>query len=101
MNYYKDFEYIKYILNLDFDSGFNLYISCLQEINNNYEKEYENKLYKLWLVNIQQGLKEDFSSFYKKAKIKAKQTSLSDDVKQSEEDRIISEIENKQIERVI
>lgn len=95
MNYYKDYNYIIYILNLPFKSGFKLYLKCIANIKNDIKKENENKIFSLWLVHIQHGYKESFKSFYEMQTKIAENKSLGYNFRESEEKRILKDLEGK------
>lgn len=95
MRYYKDFNYVNYILNLPFKSGFKLYLKCVDHIKDEQEKELKDHIRQVWLIEIQNGYTGDFESYYKsKLKISENQ-SLGKDFRESEETRILKDIENK------
>lgn len=94
--YYKDMNYIDYILNLSFKDGFKLYLKGIERIRELDEKEAKNHLRQLWLVEIQHGLKDTFEEYCKKNLLKKQDEKCSNkEYKDKENDRIIREIENK------
>ena len=95
MSYYKDFNYVNYILNLTFYHGFKLYLKGINTIKQNQEKEIKNNVMKVWLVEIQNGYKGDFETYYKSKVSLSENKILEKSFKESEEKRIISEIEGR------
>jgi len=95
MKYYKDYNYITYIMNLPFKSGFTLYLKCIDNITDDLEKESKDRLWSLWLVEIQNGCKQTFEDYYKQRKEKSMTTMMTKDEKEVEEQRIIKETEER------
>lgn len=96
MKFYKDFNYVNYIMNLPFKCGFKLYLKCLDNLKDEDEKDLKNKMWNYWLIKIQNGYSNDFDSFYKSHIKKAESQNLDRNSKKSEEKRIIEDIEKKQ-----
>ena len=95
MKYYKDFDYVTFILDLPFKRGFKLYLKGIENIKEDNEKEIKDHVRQIWLIEIQNGYQGDFESYYKsKIKISENQ-SLGKSFRDSEEDRILKEIEGK------
>lgn len=86
-----DFKYSQYVLNLPFKSGFKLYMKCINNMNEEIEKEEKDKLWELWLIEIQHGCKLNFEDYYKSSKIKYTDRSLDISTRETEEQRIMRE----------
>lgn len=95
MRYYKDFSYVKFILDLPFKRGFKLYLKCLDHIKEDQEEILKERIFKIWLVEIQNGYKGDFENYYKNKIKKAEDSNLSFEEKISEEKRIHAKIKMK------
>lgn len=95
IRYYKDFNYAKYIMSLSFKDGFKLYLKCIDLIQEQKEKEIRDNERQLWLVEIQNGCKENFEDYYKSKVRRSENNSLGKDLRDSEEKRIIEDIETK------
>jgi hypothetical protein len=83
---FNSFDYLKYILNNDFDMGYDLYKKCVSHIN----KELEDKIWDLYLIEIQNGYKNSFDDYLKSYKSRQVSNDMSKNEKTMEEDRIIS-----------
>lgn len=95
IRYYKDFDYVKYIMDLSFKDGFKLYLKCVNLMKEDQEKEVKDHVRQVWLIEIQNGYKGDFESYYKsKVKVSENKT-LGKDFRDSEEERILKELEGK------
>ena len=95
IRYYKDFDYVNYIMNLSFRDGFKLYLKCIELMKEDQEKEIKDHVRQVWLIEIQHGYKGDFESYYK-SKVKISENrALGKQFRDSEEERIINEIEDK------
>lgn len=88
MRYYKDYNYVQYILNLPFEDGFKLYLKCIENIN-------RDEIKKVWLIEIQNGYKGDFESYYQENLLKNENKILGRNFRENESKRIIEEISNK------
>lgn len=96
MDYYKDFNYLQYMLNLSFDDGFNLYLKCLLNIKQSHENKIEDRYFKIWLLLLEKGqAKYDFKEFLENAKKETEIQELGYDFRNTEEQRIIDKIVNK------
>jgi hypothetical protein len=96
IRYYKSFEYVNYILNLSFKDGFKLYLKCINLMKEDLEKELKDNVRQVWLIEIQNGYKGDFESYYK-SKIKVSENkTFGKDFRHSEETRIIKDINSKE-----
>jgi hypothetical protein len=94
MSLYNDFAYVNYILDLPFDQGYKLYKRCLDTIKEENTEKCKDRIFKLWLVDIRNGYKGDFESYYKKQVVNTETYNMSISEKDSEETRIIKKIEN-------
>lgn len=95
VKYYKDFSYVEYILNLPFKSGFKLFLKCIKNINEDMEKEAKNRIFKLWLVDIQHGYKGKFEDYYKMQTKRSENKILGYNYREKEEERILKDLESK------
>jgi len=94
MRHYKDFNYTNYILDLPFDRAFILWQKCINEINDEMEEKSKDRMFQLWLIEIQKGNKEDFETYYKRHRKIAETNIMDHDEKEEEETRIINKITN-------
>lgn len=95
IDYYKDFNYVEYILNLPFESGFKLYLKCIDRIKFQTEEKQKDKIWDMFLIEIQGGYEGNFEDYYK-SKIKVSENkTLGKKFRDSEEERIIKDIESK------
>lgn len=97
MGYYKDMNYVNYIMNLSFKDGFKLYLKCVEMIEARNDEKVKDRIYNLWLVEIQNGYGGTFEEYYKSLQHKNIDRNLNKDIRDSEEKRIIDEITNKNI----
>lgn len=86
-----DFKYSQYVLNLPFERGFKLYLKCIDNIEKELEKELKDRLWSLWLIEIQHGCKQTFEDYYKIKQANSIDKSLTKDARKEEEARIIRE----------
>lgn len=95
IRYYKNFDYVKYIMNLSFKDGFKLYLKCINLMKEDQEKEVKDNVRQVWLIEIQNGYKGNFEDYYN-SKVKISENkSLGKDLRNTEEDRILKDIESK------
>jgi hypothetical protein len=85
MAYYKDFNYVNYILNLDFSDGYSLFIKFVKE---KADREHKERLWDMFLLEVKNGYKENFDTYLKRNKNKSETLSMSKTEKKSEEQRI-------------
>jgi hypothetical protein len=95
MMYYKDFNYVEYIMNLSFKDGFKLYLKCMKNINKEQEEIIKERVFKVWLIDIQNGYKGDFEKYYQDKVRKVEESNLTRKEKISEEQRIKKKVELK------
>jgi hypothetical protein len=104
---YKDFNYVNYILDLEFKQAFKLFQSCLNSKKEQLEKEVENKYWDLYLLEVENGYKGSFNEYYKSKKKTNEVDNMSSEEKDSEEKRILekysskNKVKNKVVEKVI
>lgn len=89
MDYYKDFKYVDYVVNCDFTQGYKLYKDCLTRIKEQNEKDYKNKIYQLYLIEVQNGLKIDFETYYKDIVKKSETKQMNSKQLNDENDKLI------------
>lgn len=90
MEEYKDFNYVNYILDLPFDRGFVLFKKCIDKKNFDLEEKNKNQLFKIWLIEIQNGYKESFDTYLITVKSKSNQLTMNDNEKKEKEQMIIN-----------
>lgn len=95
MGYYKDYSYVKFILDLPFERGFKLYLKCLNHIKEDKEEILKERIFKIWLIEIQNGYKGDFEKYYQDKIKKAETSNLTFEEKILEEKRIHTKIKIK------
>lgn len=96
MNFYKDFDYVNYILNSKFDIGYKLFYQMkIREINILEEKQ--NNRY--WQLFIKSKTELSFSEFVNQIKKEAETKNMSDEDKDNEEQRIIEKFENPDLSK--
>ena len=83
-------------MNLPFERGFKLYLKCIDNIKQNLEEKFKDKIRQIWLVEIQHGYKSDFETYYKSKVAVSESRSLGKDMRDSEEKRIINDVTNKE-----
>lgn len=98
VNHYKNLEYVDFVLNSDFEEGWDLYIQCIKRINDLEEEKTKSLLWGLWLVDIQNGCKDDFDTFYK-ARVKINSNEELGNKKELENE-LIGKYKNMDIKRV-
>jgi len=92
MYFYKDFNYINYIMDLDFKDGYSLYIKCVKRIEDEAEKDDRDKHFQMFLLEVENGHTGNFHDYYK-SKQKVKESyNMSYDAKVDEEQRILNEV---------
>lgn len=98
MERYKDFSYVQYILNLEFKQGFILYMECLEANKNINIEKSKDRVFQLWLIEIQNGYEGTFDEYYK-----AKERASFDKPKNADEEekRILDKIKNRKNKKVI
>jgi len=96
MYIYNDFHYVTFIIENDFETFATYYFKCLDRIKRNKEDDDKNKVFKIWLLQVQNGNKESFDDFYEKAKVKSETNNMSEKEKTKEEEEIIKRIEKYQ-----
>jgi hypothetical protein len=77
---YHDYNYVKFILDSDFKTGYSLYNRCIDRLN-------EVPLWDLYLLDIQRGYDKCFD-IYKDEKLNS-DSNLSKEAKKSENERIL------------
>ncbi|OGS41374.1 MAG: hypothetical protein A3K77_06365 [Euryarchaeota archaeon RBG_13_31_8] len=86
MSHYKDFEYVKYILNLPYIEGLEIYNKCIGRFN-------DKTLFELFKCEIIRGTFEGSFDDYKKLQTSSVQVSqMTYKEKEKEEKRIIEKI---------
>lgn len=90
MGYYKDFNYVQFILSMDFESGFKLYRKGLESIK-------DKKYWDLYLVNVSNGYEYNFEQYKKDIQNK----NLSDEDSYKKEDEIVNKINKIDNERFV
>ena len=92
MYVYKDFNYVNYIIGSTFENWYKLFIKCRDRIID----EHNNKLFQLYLVDIQHGYKGTFNDYMKEQENKSKfNNNFSLEFAISEEERIINNGKDK------
>lgn len=82
MAQYHDFEYVKYILNLPYLEGLELYNKCIGRFN-------DRRLWELFLVEITRGFEGSFDDYKKMVECKNIENNMTNEEKDQEEKRII------------
>jgi len=95
MNYYRDFSYVEYILDLPFDRGYKLFKKFQEDFKNSITEKSKDRIFKIWLIDLQNGYKGDFETYFKNQQENTNINNMSKKEKQNEESRIIKEIEEK------
>lgn len=97
INQYKDFNYVRYILSLEFYEGLKLYNKAL-------ERENDNRLWDLYLIERQLGYQNNFINYKKEVSPVNQSNSLTYNDKEKEEKRIFQKfdnLDNSKMKRVI
>ena len=89
---YKDFRYIEYVMGLSFFDGYTLYKKCKDRFENSFENDQTNKIWDLFLLEIQSGCTQTFEDYYntKLGKEKKKYNKI-------EEENIINKYKNIEV----
>jgi hypothetical protein len=82
-------------MNLSFKDGFKLYLKCIDLIKEDQEKEVKDHIRQIWLIEIQNGYKGDFESYYKSKVIISENKVLGKNFRDSEEKRILNDMDGK------
>lgn len=91
MNEYRDFNYVSYILESDFDKGYSLFL----KLKDRYDDKIKDRYWELFLVDRGNGsYKGSFGEYYKENNRQSKQNLMTHDEKVEEEKRIIQKVEN-------
>lgn len=90
MFHYKSFDYVKYILSLDFKEGYDLFKLCGKRI----EEKEKDKLWDLYLIEIQNGYNGSFDNYYKEKIGKSEEKNMSYEDKENIEKDLISKYDN-------
>lgn len=85
MYFYKDFNYVSYIMGLSFKDGYKLFHDCKTRIQ-------DEKLWEMYLLEAQGGYEGDFDK-YKKSKVNNKNENRT----KEEEQRIIDKYKDVKI----
>lgn len=86
MAQYHDFEYVKYILNLPYNEGLELYNLCIGRFN-------DNQLWDIFLVEVMRGAFEgSFEDYKKMTETKIITNNMTYEEKEQEEKRIIEKV---------
>jgi len=90
---HNDFEYVKYILNADFEDAFELYKKILDNIKTQNLERLKDRYWHLWLFELKNGSKElDFQKYFdKRTNVKNKLDSVT---RKNEESRILEKYKN-------
>lgn len=92
---YKDFNYIKYIMNLSFDKGYLLYKNCINRFTQKQEERTEDKYFTLFLFDVEHNnFKGSFKDYYKEMKSKTDNLNLSYEERLKEEQDLINKYDN-------
>lgn len=89
MRFYKDFKYVEFVLSLPFKDGFNLYLKCMENINEEAEEKIKNRW---WDIYLQSQSNIDFETFYQSKKKEAEIKKMTAKQKSNIQDRIFDEI---------
>lgn len=108
MYQYNDFKYVEYVLNLPYDEGLEMFDQCLTRIKDNNIEKQKNRLYKLWLLELEKGVTK-INNFDEYFQTRLKESSLkynSSNYKETyedickEEERIKKRVNNIKIKEV-
>jgi len=94
---YKDLNYVNYVLNLPYMDGFELYNKCIGRFNDMVLEKNDDRLWELFLFDVQNGSFEGNYETYKDSKEqKQKDKALTNEEAEKEFDRI-----NKKVSKII
>lgn len=80
---YKDYQYIVYVMGLSFFEGYTLFKKCKDRIINETKDKQLDKLWDLYLIEIQHGCKQNFEDFCKdRTKVKSEKSYNNKDEKE-------------------
>jgi hypothetical protein len=62
---YKDYNYVKYVVSLDFGEAYKLIKMCRDRIQKKENDKLRELLMQLYVIEIQNGYKLDFETYFK------------------------------------
>ncbi|RPI07218.1 MAG: hypothetical protein EHM64_00145 [Ignavibacteriae bacterium] len=94
MNYYHDFTYVQYIMDLNFVEGYTLYSKCIERMHELNEKELKANVWDLYLLELEKGICKynTFDEYYNSIISNSQQSTMSIEDKNTCEQNIINRI---------
>jgi hypothetical protein len=87
MDYYKDFDYVKYVFNLDFEKSYKLVLKC-------NEKTKDKKMWEYFLSIKSAGYEKGYDEFVKENTLAYEAETMTKEQKETEEQRLINKYSN-------
>ena len=87
MDYYKDFDYVKYVFNLDFEKSYNLVLKCNEKIK-------DKKMWEYFLAIKAAGYEKGYDEFTKENTLAYEAKTMTKEQKETEEQRLIKKYSN-------
>jgi hypothetical protein len=94
---YKDYNYVKYVVSLDFGEAYKLIKTCRDRIQKEETDKLRELLMQLYVIEIQNGYKLDFEAYFN-SKTKKPATEIKNVVET--ETRIINKVINLDVSRL-
>lgn len=89
---YKDFNFVKYVLDLPFYDGLLIYNKCLGRSKKFEENRIEDKQFQMYLIEMQyNGFDGSFEDYKNNQNIVAETNCLTKEEKEKEEKRLIND----------
>lgn len=102
---YKSYDFVEKIMHMEFYYGYELFLKCMKRTRIEQEEKVKDKVWDLYLIEIQNGCEEDFEKYYNSKIKKSEQDNLTKAEKEKEEERILKNVQtlenNKAKKRVI
>lgn len=95
MYVYHDFNYVKYVLNLPYEEGLQKYALCIGRLNNIIEEKDNDKMWDLYLFDLQyNGFEGSFVDYIKSQEINHENKTMDKEDVKKEYDRISKNLDH-------
>lgn len=89
MYVYNDWNYVNYVFGLPYEEGLNVYALCIGRLNDIIEDKNDNKIWDLYLFDLQyNGFEGSFEDYRKSQEIKQENKKMNKEDAEKEYDRI-------------
>lgn len=92
MNFYKDFNYVTYILDVDFETGYKLFVKMRSREIENIKEKSKDRVFQMYLR--QKNIDLSFEEYYQEMLKNSETKNMSDNDKDAEEARIKAKFQN-------